>query len=212
MGVRAAEEQSGGDVVLAVRLQEIRDWHPASVREVAGRWEQGLRGLLALAGITGLVGAPLAAERLTVSTQVTVGLLLSVVLVAAGAGLVLTMSAAYGSVRLARVPESPIEFHRLRWSFAERDRRQLLWGRRLAIGALLLFAVSVAVAWLDPGREHSGPLQVETADGVTYCGAVLDAPEGTVAVHTATEGRVEVPLVDVTSVEIVDRCGRASRR
>jgi hypothetical protein len=48
--VRPAENQSGGDPVLAVRLQEIRSAHLVSVRTVAGRWEQGIRGLL---GVTG---------------------------------------------------------------------------------------------------------------------------------------------------------------
>ena len=206
MGVRAHENQSGGDAVLAVRLQEIRDWHPASIREVAGRWEQGLRGLLGLAGITGLVGAPLAVERLTGPTQVVVGLLLGVVLAAAAAGLVLTMSAAYGSVRLVRAPSSRTEFQRLRWSLAEHDRNQLVWGRRLAIGALLGFAVAVTVAWLNPANNPGARLLIETDSGVIYCGPVLDAAEGTVAVHAEAEGRVEVPAADVAKVDVVDGC------
>jgi hypothetical protein len=206
MGVRADEEQRGGDAVLAVEVQEIRDAHRASVREVAGRWEQGLRGLLGLVGITGVVGAPLATERLTGPTQVAVGLLLCVVLVAAATGLVLTMSAAYGSVQLVPPPRSRTGLQRLRWSLAERDRHRCLWGRRCAVGALLLFAVSVAVAWLDPGRHRSGHLHVETSDSVTYCGAVLNAHEGAVAVRTATEGRVEVPTAEVATVAIVESC------
>jgi hypothetical protein len=204
VGVRAREDQSGGDEVLAVLVQEIRDRHPTSVREVAGRWEQGLRGLFALTGVSGLVGAPLAVERLAGPTQAAVGVLLAVVLSTAGAGLVLTMSAAYGSVRLLQVPGTATALEQLRWSRAERDRRHFLWGRRLAVAALGLFAVSVAVAWVDPA-DSTSHLQVAT-DEVTYCGAVLDAARGTIAVHSDLEGRVEVPAAEVSAIDIVENC------
>ena len=206
MGIRPAKNQSGGDAVLAVQLQETRETEPESVREVAGRWEQGLRGLLGLAGVTGLVGAPLAVERLAGRTQVIVGVLLCTVLVTAGAGLLWTMSAAYGSVRVVQAPGSRAEFQRLRWSLVELDRRRLIRGRRFAIGGLFLFVVAVAVAWLDPAEQDTSKLQVVTDRSVTYCGLLLDAPDSIVAVYTAVEGRVEVEAGDVTSVSIVDHC------
>ena len=188
--------------------EEIRDWHPASICEVAGRCEQGERGLVGLASFSGVVGAPLAMKRRAGPTQVAVGLLLGLVLVAAGAGLVLTMSAAYGSVRLVRAPGSRTELQRLRWSLAERDRARLVWSCRLAIGFLVLVAVAVAVAvaWLDPASHGSGQLQVETDAGVTHCGRVLHAAHGTVAVRTKAEGRVKVPAGDVVAVDVVETC------
>jgi hypothetical protein len=185
---------------------EIADWYPASVREVASRWEQGLRGLLGLAGVSGLLGAPLAADRLSGPVQVAVGALLGVVVIAAGAGLVLTMSAAYGSVQLIPVPQTAAELQHVRRSLAERGRRRLVWGRRLAIGALALFGVAVTVAWLDPVGSEGSRLRVRTERGVTYCGRVLDAPDGVVAVGTESEGRVEIPSGDVVAVGVVDGC------
>lgn len=153
MVVRVDEDQVGGDTLLTLQIQEIRDWYPASVREVAGRWEQGLRGLLGLAGGFGVVGSSLAADRFAISTRVTVGVLFAVVMVAAGLGLILTMSAAYGSVRLVPTPTSASELTAMRWRHAERARHQLVWGRRLAVAALVVFAASITVAWIGPRDE-----------------------------------------------------------
>jgi hypothetical protein len=195
--------------VLAVRLQEIRDWHPTSVREVAGRWEQGLRGLLGLAGISGLVGAPVAGGRLSELTQMLVGVLLGLVLLVAGTGLILTMSAAYGSVRLVQAPRSLTEFQRLLWSRAKGERRRFLWGRGLAIGALVLLAVTVALAWINPTSPRGSRLRVETNAGTVYCGKAVHAPHGTIAIDTDAGGRQDIPAADVAAVDTVDACDEA---
>jgi len=151
MAPQAADDQGDADPVLAVRLQEIRDSSLDSVRAVAGRWEQGLRGLLGITGLTGLVGAPLAADRLSVQAQLAVGILLAVVLLAAGVGLTLAMSAAYGSLRTVAAPLS-LEMHETqRAVLAERSRIQMLWGRRFAVTALVLLAIAIAIAWANPG-------------------------------------------------------------
>lgn len=152
MPLRAADDQEGADPVLAVRLQEIRDAHLDTVRTVAGRWEQGLRGLLGITGLTGLVSAPLAADRLAAQTQLMVGILLAVVLLVAGAGLTLAMSAAYGSLRTVPPPTSLAMRETQRAVLAERSRMQMVWGRRLAVAALILLGIAIALAWSNPGQ------------------------------------------------------------
>jgi hypothetical protein len=193
------------ELVFLVRLQEIRDVHLQSVRAVADRWEQGLRTLVGLTGIVGLIGAPLAVNTLTSTTQLVVGVLLAMVLITAAAGLLQVMAAAFGSVRTFKPPTSLQRLITLRESLAESGRTQLLWGRRLAVTALLLFAAAIAVGWANPG--HNGPyLQVETNDGVTYCGPRLDSPSRSIAVHTELEGRVQIATKDVASVSILGKC------
>lgn len=152
MAPRAADDQGDADPVLAVRLQEIRDSYLDSVRAVASRWEQGLRGLLGITGLTGLVGAPLAADRLTAQAQLAVGVLLAVVLLVAGAGLTLAMSAAYGSLRNVAAPISLEMRETQRNALAECSRIQMLWGRRLGVAALVLLAIAIAIAWANPGH------------------------------------------------------------
>ena len=44
----------------------------------------------------------------------------------------------------------PIPMHGSGGSLAVLGRRGLVWGRRVAGGALALFGAAVAVAWLDP--------------------------------------------------------------
>lgn len=205
MPARAAENQAGGDAAHIVQNQEIRDSHLDSVRAVAGRWEQGLRGLLGLTGIAGLVGAPFAAGTLTPETQLMVGILLALVLATAGAGLMLAMSAAYGSIRVVEPPASRAKRETMRWALAERGRTQLLWGRRLAVVALLMFAATVVLVWANPTSQ--GPqLRIETRYGVTYCGLQLNSPKNTVAVLATPEGRIQFPTADIASLTPVPTC------
>lgn len=205
MAVDVAEDQAGFDPVLTVRVQEIRDAHLDGVRAVAGRWEQGLRGLLGLTGVAGVIGAPLAVETLATWTQLLVGLLLALVLTVAGAALLLAMAAAYGSVRVVKPPTSLARLETLRWSLAERGRTQLLWSRRLAVAALGLFAVTIVLAWTDPGVDDA-QLHVQTTSGVSYCGPQLNSPRRSIAVLTHQEGRVEIPTAQIAAVSIVDQC------
>jgi hypothetical protein len=208
MAIRVAEVQRDLDharLVLLVRLQEIRDLHLESVRTVAGRWEQGLRGLLGVASLAGIIGAPLAAGSLTSVTKLVIGVLLGLVLATATTGLLMVMAAAYGSVRTVKPPASLPQLELLREHLARRARTQLRRGRVLAVTALLLFAAAIAVGWTNPGNE--GPyLRVETTSGVTYCGPQLDSPARTVAVHTPIEGRVQIPVRDVASIGITGTC------
>lgn len=150
----AADDQQGADPILAVRLQELREAQLDSIRVVAGRWEQGLRALLGVTGLTGLIGAPLAAGRLTPGTQLIVGILLAIVLLTAAAGLTLAMSAAYGSLRTIPPPTSLAMHNEQHTELAERSRIQMLRGRRLAITALILLAIAIALAWANPGQGN----------------------------------------------------------
>lgn len=209
MAIGVDDDQRGGDAHLAVELQETRDRHMLSVRDLAGRWEQGLRGLLGVAGASGLIGAPLAAERLNTTTQALVGVLLGAVLATAAGGLGLVMSAAYGSARLEREPATATERAALRWALAERARRRLRWGRALALASLGLFAVTITVAWIEPGTDTAANLRVETTTGVIYCGPLLDAPPGVIAVHTSSEGRVDVPARTVAAIGTTAHCAKA---
>jgi hypothetical protein len=108
------------------------------------------------------------------------------------------------------VPRTAAELHRSRRSLAELGRRRLVWGRRLAVGALALFGAAVTVAWLDPVEpaDSSGDpwLRIHTARDVTYCGRPLDAPDRVVAVATEAEGRVEIPTDEIIEVRVVDGC------
>lgn len=207
MGVEVDGDQTGGDTHLAVLIQERRDQHPVLVRRLAGRWEQGLRGLLGLVGVSGLVGAPLAVDRLSGTTQTATGVLLAAVLATAAGGLALVMSAAYGPARLHLPPESATENATLDWDLGEQARKQLRWGRGLAFAALGLLTVAVAVVWLNPGTDTTAPMvRVETTTGVTYCGPLLDAPPGTVALNTAVEGRVELRASDLDAIHTTSSC------
>ncbi|MGH3249847.1 MAG: hypothetical protein ACRDOI_27110 [Trebonia sp.] len=208
MAIRVAEVQRDLDharLVLLVRLQEIRDLHLESVRTVAGRWEQGLRGLLGVTSIAGIIGAPLAAGSLTFVTKLVVGILLGLVLATATTGLLMVMAAAYGSVRTIKPPASLPQLESLRENLARRASTQLLRGRILAVTALLLFAAAIAVGWTNPGGGGSY-LRIETTDGVTYCGPQLGSPARTVAVDAPIEGRVQIPVGDVASIGIVGTC------
>jgi hypothetical protein len=208
MAIRVAEVQRDLDharLVLLVRLQEMRDLQLESVRTVAGRWEQGLRGLLGVTSLAGVIGAPLAASSLTSVTKLVVGVLLGLVLATAASGLLMVMAAAYGSVRTVKPPASLPQLESLRENLAGRARTQLLRGRALAVTALLLFATAIAVGWANPGDE--GPyLRVATTGGVTYCGLQLDSPARTIAVYARIEGRVQIPARDVASIAIADAC------
>jgi hypothetical protein len=203
--VRADENQQDGDVVHVVRLQELEDEHPEAVRRIAGRWEQGLRGLLGLTGATGLIGAPLAVGRLDPATQATVGILLLLVLLFGGGGLLLTMAAAYGSTRQNEQAESLIDLQQRERASADRARRQLLWGRGLAVSAVILFAGAVAVGWLPDG-DAAPDLLVDTEQDIRYCGPALDAPDHMVALDTEGEGRVEIPAADIAALDVIDAC------
>jgi hypothetical protein len=211
VGTEADENQEGGDAHLVVRLQEMRDRHPMLVRELAGRWEQGLRGLLGLVGASGLVGAPLAADRLTGTTQAVVGVLLGAVLVAAAGGLALVMSAAYGSARLHPGATTSAGQAMQRRELAEEARNRLRWGRALALASLGLFAAAVTVAWLNTGENTKPHVQLETTTGVTHCGTLLDAPAGSIAVRTDSEGRVEVPAREVKSISVAEICSNVGQ-
>ncbi len=196
----------GDDTILAVRLQELRDTYPATVRAIASRWADGLKALLGLAGTIGLLAAPFATDQLSDTGRTVTGLLLVGVFLAGAAGLWLTMSAAYGVARVDRAPQSLVELQTLRRKHGDLDRSRLVWGRRSAIVAIMLLAAAVGAAWTDPWDSPAPLLKITTVDGVSYCGELLDAPEHAVAVHNPPEGRVELPMTDVASVHIVESC------
>jgi hypothetical protein len=150
VAARAAADQAGGDAVMAVRVQELQDIEPSTVRDIAGRWVEGLRAVLASAGAAGLIGAPLAAGKLSASTEIIVGGMLAGVLVIASSAMLLVMTAAYGSARRRRRPANLTQYQRYRQEMAQHSLRCLMWGRRLAVLALLLFAVTISVAWGNP--------------------------------------------------------------
>jgi hypothetical protein len=209
MGVQADPDPPESDsTILAVQFQELRESYPATIRTIAARWADGLKALLGLSGIIGVVSAPIAARNLQGATKVVTGLLLVGVFLTATVGLWWTMSAAYGTASVDRPPDSLTSFEALRRRKADRARARLVWGRRSALAALFLLGAAVGVAWIDPWASESPRLQVTTTQKVSYCGQLLDAPEGTIAVRTNLEGQVEIPLNQVASVKIVDSCPR----
>jgi hypothetical protein len=205
VALRAATRQVGGDAVMAVRMLELQDLEPAMVQEIAGRWDQGLRALLALAGVAGLIGAPLAAGKLAAATQVLVGFLLAGVLLLAGGALLMTMTAAYGSARRMPPPTSLTEYQRTRQDLAGRRLRFLIWGRRMATVALVLLATTIATAWGNPAADR-GPVEVVDRNGVRHCGELTEAPDGHVSVLAGAQGRVDVEFTIVRSLRHVDSC------
>lgn len=151
MGVQPDPDPPESDSpILAVQLQELRESYPAAVRAIAARWADGLKALLGLSGIIGVVSAPFAAKSLHGTTKVVTGLLLVGVFLTAAAGLWWTMSAAYGTASVDRPPDSLVSFATLQRHNADRARARLVWGRRSALTALLLLAAAVGVAWIDP--------------------------------------------------------------
>jgi hypothetical protein len=195
---------------MTVRAQELQEIQPSTVREIAGRWEVGLRAVMGLAGITGLIGAPLAANRLAASIQILVGALLGVVLVMAGSGLLLTMAAAYGSASHKTRPATRTQYQRLRQELAERGLRQLLWGRRLAVAAVAVLTATVVTAWVDPPANHQDRVQVRlmvtSSSGVVYCGQQIAAANGGLALQTASGARIDVPFSAIQQIETMETC------
>lgn len=138
------------NTILAVQLQDLRETYPTAVRAIAARWADGLKALLGLSGLIGVVSAPLAAKSLHGTTKVVVGLLLVGVFLTATIGLWWTMSAAYGTASVDPPPDSLVSLGALRRRNADRARARLVWGRRSALTALVLLAAAVGVAWVNP--------------------------------------------------------------
>jgi hypothetical protein len=208
MPVQPDPEQATTDsTVLSVRLQELREAYPATVRNIAGRWADGLKALLGLTGTIGLLAAPFASDRLAATTQVVVGGLLVCVFLAGVAGLWLTMTAAYGTGRLDPEPQSLSELEVLRRKHGDRDRSRLIWGRRFAAAALLVLAAAVGVAWINPWHSTTSMLKLTTNSNLVYCGQVIQARDGRVAVLASVQGRAQIPLAEIARVTIVGSCG-----
>ena len=206
MPVSADPDDTVDDTVLSVRLEELRSEYPATVRAIAGRWAEGLKALLGLAGTIGLLAAPFATEHLGGSTRVFTGVLLSLVFAAGALGLWLTMTAAYGTGLRDDPPESLGALEALLRKHGDRDRTRLIWGRRAAGAALLFLAAAVGIAWIDPWSQPTSLLKVTTTDEVVYCGPELNATKGQVALHSKFEGRVKLELSKLSELVIVETC------
>jgi hypothetical protein len=206
MGLTADPNQSGGDPADAVWLQESRDVFPESVRTVAVRWEQGLRGLIGLVSVSGLVAAPLAGPHLSGPTPAIVGVALAVTLLTAGTGLVLAMSAAYGSIGLVDPPATRSGRRQFYRRQAERDRRRLVWGRRLAVSAVALFALTVALVWFDLSPRPDPQLLVRTREGAVLCGQPIPAAAGVLALRVDAGRANTIPTAAIVALDAVTDC------
>jgi hypothetical protein len=150
VALRAHPQQDGGDALSSVLVLELQEKDLALIHELAGRWEQGLRALLGVVGAAGLVGAPLAQDRLTTTAQTIVGVLLAAVMLLAVGGIWLAMNAAHGSLRRTKPPATMTEYAHLRVALANSKYRNLLWGRRLTLTALVLLTAAITVSWVSP--------------------------------------------------------------
>ena len=107
------------DQILNSRLQELDSAYQSRVRCAAESWASGLKALLGLASTIGLLAAPFSVEHLTQRSQRTVGVLLLLVFGSGVVGLFLTMSAAYGTLKLSDRPTTTAELDHLIRSRAE---------------------------------------------------------------------------------------------
>jgi protein-S-isoprenylcysteine O-methyltransferase Ste14 len=86
-----------------------------------------------------------------------------------------------------------------------RPARQLRTGILLTFVAVGLLALGTSSMWWPEGTESGGQVQVRASDGQTWCGRLIEAREGAVAVQTE-RGSVILALADVSGLSPVDAC------
>jgi hypothetical protein len=159
---------------------------------------------MALAGIAGIAGAPLAAGKLSRTAQTWTGALLAAVLVLTAAALLLLMTSAYGEVRTVPRFMTATQLRRARDDIARRALRNLRWAVALAIGAITALTAAIAVAWASP--PPPAVVRVVDIQGVTYCGTLLDAPDDHIALTQPGVGRIDLPATHIRAIDTAPNC------
>jgi hypothetical protein len=156
------------------------------VRESARGWHQIQLAVLGFVGLCGVLqrGRPENPKWL----QTLAGVLILGALVTA-------LTAIYVVGRVAWPPsEGPA-----------RPARQLRAGILLTFAAVGMLALGTVTMWWPQGAGDRGQVQVQAADGQTWCGPVTGARAGAVGVETS-DGPVVIALSDVATVSPVDSC------
>ncbi len=149
MGVSVSDQEVAlSEIVVLLEVKKLQESYPVTVRLIAEKWLDGMKALLGLTVAIGLVSAPLSSGRLESTTQSIVGLGLTLVVALATIGLLLLMSAAYGTANRHAPPCDLVELTELRTRVGNELRRSLQWGRSLSLAALLVLSATVATAWL----------------------------------------------------------------
>jgi uncharacterized iron-regulated membrane protein len=83
--------------------------------------------------------------------------------------------------------------------------RQLKLGILLTFLAVAMLALGTTSMWWPQSDGSGEQVQVQAADGQTWCGRLTEAREGTVGVQTDA-GPIVVRLADVAAVRPADTC------
>jgi hypothetical protein len=186
------------EAVLAIRLHKLDEDYPLVVQATAGRWVDGLKALLGLTGIIGIFGGPFAAGKLEDSVQVTIGWLLAAVLAGSALALFCVMSAAFGATSMKRTPGSLASLASTLQGQADRNRHLLNFGRACTAVVLIMLSAAIAIVWTNAPKPPE--VTVITKDKLSYCGSVLVSKEGTLALKTEQQSRVELAMSDITGI------------
>ena len=156
------------------------------IREAARGWHQIQLAVLGFVGLCGVLqrGRPENPKWL----QTLAGLLIIGALVTALAAI----------VTVGRVAWPPA-------GRPARPAQQLRTGIRLTFAAVGMLAVATASMWWPETRETTGQVEIQAADGRTWCGRLTSAQAGAVGIQTST-GPVVLRLADVATLRPVDSC------
>jgi hypothetical protein len=177
----------------------------ALVRATAEKWRNGLAALLALITAVSVVKGRGTVEDLSQSAKIAVGVLMLLALVAAAAGTLLAMRAAFGLPARRALTGEADELDVLR----DRQALDAAHGLRLAIAltllSLALLAGAVGVDFYGPPADKAKQnLRVTTPSTGEVCGTVQSSASGSVTLKTSA-GPVVVELVDAL-VRTVPAC------
>jgi hypothetical protein len=97
---------------------------------------------------------------------------------------------------------------RVAWPLARppaQPAKQLKTGILLTFLAVAMLALGTTSMWWPESRSQGEQVQVQAADGQTWCGRLTEEREGTVGVRT-DEGPVVIRLADVAAVRPAGTC------
>jgi hypothetical protein len=159
---------------------------PDGVRESARGWHQIQLAVLGFVGLCGVLqrGRPENPEWL----QTLAAVLIIAALVTALAAIFVVGRVAWPP---AGGPARPVE--------------QLRTGILLTFVAVGLLALGTTTMWWPEKRNTGERVQIQAADGQSWCGTLTPAREGAVSVETSS-GPVVVGLRDVAALQPVDSC------
>jgi hypothetical protein len=185
------ESPANGHTTHAGRLAELR----ASAR--------GWHGVqLAVLGFIGLCGVlkPGGSSQPT-WLQLLAGILVLGALVLACLGTFLVGRAAwplYGPRRAEQPADDPAEI--------ARTSRQVTSGLLATFAAVALLALGAVSSWWPEKEGATGAVEVQVG-GATVCGRLVQGGSGALAVATADQGTIRIPLDTVAAIRPVSRCG-----